>query len=96
MKLDTFDTSTLIDGHGPDFEDQLGTSIYIIKSEYNKQLVDSIFCSARYMLSDLGVMTNEIGIQTIPGGVFELVLATKRIVNLRNTKPDVVILLIQN
>tara|TARA_B100000029_G_scaffold387282_1_gene383268 strand:- start:505 stop:1020 length:516 start_codon:yes stop_codon:yes gene_type:complete len=93
MKLDTFDISTLIDGEGPDFEDKFGTSIYIVKSAYNKQLVDSIFCSTRHMLSDLGIMNSEIGIQTIPGGVFELVLATKSIINLRNIKPEVVIVI---
>ncbi|MBH44207.1 MAG: 6,7-dimethyl-8-ribityllumazine synthase [Gammaproteobacteria bacterium] len=91
MKLDNFDTSSLINENGLDFEDQHGTSIYIIKSQYNQKLVNSISCSVRRTLAELGITSDEIGIQTIPGGVFELILAIKRIINLRVTKPDIVI-----
>ena len=88
MKTKKIDKNELIDS-SIIIENYLNSKVLIIKSEYNNLLTNSICNGILNELSEMNIKENTIGLMSIPGGAFELPLATKKLIE--KTKPKVVI-----
>ena len=81
MKVDNIDKSRLITCP-IEVSSNLRSKILIIKSKYNELLTDSITNGIVNELTLLNVDIDQVGLENIPGGAFEIPLAAKRLINL--------------
>lgn len=88
MKVDNIDKSRLITCP-IEVSSNLRSKILIIKSKYNELLTDSITNGIVNELTLLNVDIDQVGLENIPGGAFEIPLAAKRLINL--IKPDIAV-----
>ena len=90
MKTEKIDKKKLIES-SIKIEECKGSQILILKSQYNNLLTTSICNGALNELIVLGINQGMIRVKTIPGGAFELPLATKRFIT--QIKPEIVIVI---
>ena len=88
MKTKKINKNELIDS-SIIIENYLNSKVLIIKSEYNNLLTNSICNGILNELSEMNINENTIGLVSIPGGAFELPLATTRLIE--KIKPKAVI-----
>ena len=88
MKLEEFDKNKLINKQF-DISSNSNCKLLIVKSKYNELLTNSICNGIFNELKTTNMDQNLMGLENIPGGAFEIPLATKRLIN--KIKPEIVI-----
>ena len=92
MKIEKLDENKLV-SRQIEIHSNLLCKILIVKSKYNEILTNSICNGIVNELTLSNVDQNAMGLENIPGGAFEIPLATKRLIS--KIKPKIMLNVIQ-